>query len=157
MTSQEIVYEVHFFSENSTPYILKQEAIEYMCNGNEGYVHFDGYYYVEDTAPPYPEDLDPDAPYVRRREHYLPQTLYMQMKKREKEPSKEEYDEVEKCTRISYNVMEEYMYKIEIYKRVIHECTNKYSEIEDDGEPMTVCFFPTNRQTVYFRILETLQ
>lgn len=156
MTTQEIVYEVHFLSNDPIIYVRGQEAIEYMCDGREGFVHFDGYYYVEDTAPPYPEDLDPDAPYVRRRENHLPQTLYMQMKKREKEPSKEEYDELEKYTRISYNVLEEYMYKIEIYKRVIHESTDKYSKIDDDGEPMTVCFFPTNRQTVYFRVLETI-
>jgi hypothetical protein len=77
------------------------------------------------------------------------------MKRREKEPYKQEVDEKGISTSY-YNIIEEYMYLIEIYKRVIHESTDKYTEIEEDGMPMKVCFFPTNKQTIYFRILETL-
>ena len=35
-----------------------------------------------------------------------------------------------------------------VYKKVIHESTDEYSE---EG---TICFFPTNKQTLYFKILE---
>ena len=35
--------------------------------------------------------------------------------------------------------------------KLVDESTDKISEIEEDGEPIRVCFFPTNRQTIYFR------
>ena len=145
----------------ATPYIKGQEPIEYICDGKEGSILFDGYYYVEDHGPPYPEDSDPDLkPWERPRRYseWLPKKCMMFMKRRETEPSKEEYDEVEKCTRIYYNYLEQQNYMIEIYKRVIHECTDEISEIEDDdGSPMNVCFFPTNKQTIYFRVLEEIK
>ena len=48
-------------------------------------------------------------------------------------------------------------YIIEIFKKVIHEITDVYSPVEDqDGTLMDVCFFPTRKQTIYFRVLEAL-
>jgi hypothetical protein len=40
----------------------------------------------------------------------------------------------------------------------LYESTNEISEIDgDDGEePMRVCFFPTNKMKIWFRILEDM-
>ena len=151
--------EIHFpLSPDSkkTPYIRNEDSVEYTCDGKEGSLCFDGYYYVEDHAPPYPED-DAMNPWDRpnRYTDYLPQTVNLYMKRRETEPYKEEVDERGWKT-YHYNIIEEHMYVVEIYKRIIHESTNKYSQVEDDDEMMNVCFFPTNKQTLYFRVLQTL-
>ena len=43
---------------------------------------------------------------------------------------------------------------VEILSKSTGKSTNQYSEIEDDdGEPMRVCFFPTNVITLRFRIV----
>ena len=55
-----------------------------------------------------------------------------------------------------YEYGEKHFYKIEIFKRELYKSTDRYSTIEDDGEPMRVCFFPTNEQKIYFRILEEI-
>jgi hypothetical protein len=45
-------------------------------------------------------------------------------------------------------------YEIEFYRREILKNTNSYSEIEEDnGEKLNVCFFPTDHQRVYFKVL----
>jgi hypothetical protein len=157
MTTVEIYFRSIGENPFRTPYIRDEETVEYICDGNEGTICFDGYYYVEDHAPPYPED-DEMKPWERptRYAEYLPQTLHLYVTRRETEPWKKEVNEEGTCTTYHYNTLEEHMYLIEIYKRVIHECTDKFSEIEEDGMPMKVCFFPTNKQTIYFRILETL-
>lgn len=137
-----------------TPYISGQEPIDYFCDGKEGYIHFNGYYYVENHAPPYPEDeaLEQwDRP--RRHQEWLPQKLIMCMQLCEKEPYKVEV--VINATRSHYKELETLQCVVEIYKKVIHEKTDVLSEIDDsDGETMNICFFPTNRQTIYFRVLE---
>lgn len=124
------------------PYICSDEPFEYVCDGEEGYITFDGYYYVENHAPPYPEDSDLEN--SGRYPEWLPKTMNMIYVKREEAPPSK--------------VIEETVYTIEIYKKIIHKSTNRISQIEDDdGEVMNVCFFPTNKQTIYFRILETLK
>ena len=132
--------------QQRTPYISGQEPIEYVCDGNEGHIHFDGYYYVED------EPLEQwDRP--RRHQEWLPQKLIMCMQLCEKEPYKVEV--VNNATRSYYKELDKLQCVVEIYKRIIHEKTDVLSEIEDsNGETMNVCFFPTNRQTIYFRVLE---
>lgn len=155
MTTVELHFRSIGESPFKTPYIREEETVEYICDGKEGSICFNGYYYVEDHAPPYPEDEEMNAwERPTRYKNYLPQKLHLYMKRREKEPYKKEVDE-KGWTRLYYTIHEEHMYLIEIYKRVIHECTDQFSEIEDEGVPMKVCFFPTNIQTVYFRILET--
>jgi hypothetical protein len=136
------------------PVITDRETIEYTCDGKEGTLCFDGYYYVEDHAPPYPEDealIEWKRPH--RNPRFLPDQLYLFVKHRESEPYKTEWEEG--CRQDFFHTIEEHAYKVEIYKRVIHYSTDRLSNIEDsDGEEMTVCFFPTNKQTIYFRILE---
>ena len=92
---------------------------------------------MEDHAPPYPEQ------WKRRNDKWLPRIVTMGVGKE---------DILDSC-----NILEYKEYIIEIYRRVIHESTDKISEIEDDGVPMSVCFFPTDKQTIYFRILETIK
>jgi hypothetical protein len=134
--------EIYFRGPKKTPYIYNQDTIEYICDGITGSLCFDGYYYVEDTKK---EEA--------RYSDWLPQTLDMYVKRRETEPYKKEVGE-NGYTRYFYNTVEENLYTIEIYKRVIHESTDIISQVEDeDGEEMNVCFFPTNKQTVYFRVL----
>jgi len=138
MTTRQInFYAYEERTSRQTPYICNQEPIEYFCDGKEGYIHFDGYYYVENHAPPYLEDegLGP-----RRYDVWLPQKLIMFVQLFEKE---------------AYKELECLQYIVEVYKKVIHENTDVISDIDDgDGENMKVCFFPTNRQTIYFRVLE---
>jgi len=153
--------EIHFFNikdtdSSRTPYILDNTCIDYVCDGKEGYICFDGYYYVEDHAPPYPEDEGLEAwNRPSRYSEWLPKKVGMIVHLRETEPSKTEIQE-NGSTRMFYTMLEDNAYSIEIYKRVIHEKTDRMSEIEEDGEIMNVCFFPTNKQTLYFRVLDTL-
>ena len=141
------------------PYIANEEGVEYVCPsfvvGGEGTISFDGYFYVDDAAELTPEEeLLPHWKRPTRFGRNLPIELRMVMRHREKEPSRREVTP-EGWTRNHYNVLEEHDCIINVYKRVTHESTNRVSEIEDDdGEPMSVCFFPTNRQTLYFRIVE---
>lgn len=47
------------------------------------------------------------------------------------------------------------MYVVEILRREKLACTDVSSEVEEEGGyTMNVCFFPTDRQRLYFRVLE---
>jgi hypothetical protein len=47
------------------------------------------------------------------------------------------------------------MYVVEVYRQEKLECTDVISTIDDDeGGEMSVCFFPTDHQRLYFRVLE---
>jgi hypothetical protein len=154
MSTVEIFFRT--IDNSSVPYIVDQETTEYVCDGKEGSVCFDGYYYVEDHAPPYPED-DALQPWKRprRNDEWLPKILKMYMKRYEKEPRRTEVSE-KGVTSLFYHTLEEHFYTIEIYKRTTHASTDRISEEEDEhGLPMSICFFPTNKQTIYFRVLET--
>lgn len=149
----------------SRPLIRDETTIQYECDGKEGVVSFDGYFRVENNAPPYPEDEA--LPMWERPTRYsvwLPIKLRLFMRRRGKEPygyKKEPSPfpsfmpwDVEYPL---YHILEEHEYIVEVYKRVIHESTDRISTIEDeDGTPMRVCFNPTYRQTVYFRVLEDI-
>jgi hypothetical protein len=139
------ITEIHFYPttmNRTLPYIRDEEATVFICDGSEGSVLFNGYYYVQDS------DIPSET-------GHLPKQMEIHVKIREKEPYKEEYLE-DGSTRLYHVVYDEYFYIIEVYKRVKHESTNEISEIEDDGEPMEVCFFPTDLQTLYFRVLKNL-
>jgi hypothetical protein len=127
----------------------------YECDGKEGSIEFDGYYYVEAGPPPYPEDSDPtiqpwDKP--RRYSEWLPKKVFMSMTLRDKEPYRTERFN-EGWTQ-HYTEHKKEFYMIEIYKKEIYESTDVISQIDDDGELMDVCFFPTNKMKLWFRVLE---
>jgi hypothetical protein len=153
MTTRQInFYGYEKNTHKQIPYICRQEPIDYFCDGKYGYIHFDGYYYVENHGPPY---LGEEALGQRRYNAWLPQTLRMFSQLFEKYPYK--VDVVDNVTKSYYKEIESIQYIIKIYRKDIHENTDVVSEIDDgDGENMKICFFPTNRQTIYFRVLEIL-
>jgi hypothetical protein len=126
------------------PYIRDQESKEFSINESEGSITFNGYYYVEDGPPPY-EDNSYD-----RYPKWLPQKVFLHTSLKEIELEVK----TETTTYTNYNYLEEHTYIVEIYKRVTHKSTNEYSTLEDDTE---ICFFPTDLQTLYFRIIEKLK
>ncbi len=111
------------------PYV--RELFRYECDGSGGMFEFNGYFYVED--------------------HELP-------KKYELYHIKKETSETNQ-----YNT-----FLIEIYKREEIEDTSVYTptrkQLEERGEETTdddddwggICFFPTKRQVIYFRVIEIL-
>jgi hypothetical protein len=155
-------YDIYFYTASSedfrTPYVCDSDSVVYECDGKEGSLAFNGYYYVENGPPPYPEDSDPTLkPWEKPRRYceWLPKKVTMNMTLRETEPYKTEKIE-EGGIREYYNEIKKEFYIIEIYKKEVYESTDVISEIEDDGEPMNVCFFPTNKMKIWFRVVEDL-
>jgi len=133
------------------PYILEDTPIEYNCDGKEGFICFDGYFRVEDRAPTPEEEAIPIWQRERKWNEWLPKKVYMSVKRTE--------ITLHECElkKDDYRLLEKQEYIIEIYKRVVHESTDRISQIEDDdGTRLNVCFTPTDKQTIYFRVLETM-
>jgi hypothetical protein len=116
-----------FFSkEHRNPYI--QELYEFNILETEGFIYFNGYYYVLDNE--------------------LPRRLFINTYVREKEPYEDNGHQT------SYKIIENDFYEVDVYKIEKIENTNNYSELDDeDGSTMTVCFFPTDKQKIYFKII----
>ena len=130
------------------PYI--QNLLEYECDGKEGHITFNGYYYVDDL----PSD---------EHSRSLPQTTIMRMTRYSTFPEDTETwftrETMLGClTDVKHTKtkkLEQHEYEVEIYKRTKHENTSKISTIPDeDGSAMDVCFFPTHTQTLYFKVLK---
>jgi hypothetical protein len=113
------------------PYI--RECIDFSKNDINGYITFDGYYYEKDSN--------------------LPQKMLMFYSKYEKEPYKQ--TDISGVLHSYYNKLEEIICDIEFTGRTIIENTDKYSDEIDEGSEMKICFFPTNKQTLDFKILKT--
>jgi hypothetical protein len=132
--------EIDFTGPKATPYIMDRETTVYECDGKEGSLRFNGYFYVKDEPTEYSD--------------YLPMKMYLIMRRVEKEPWK-----VEGGTQY-FKTVEEHMYSVEIYRRVTHDDTSQYGPVdigtEEDPDIQDVCFFPTCWQTIYFRVLEEL-
>ena len=145
------ILEVYFQSmtdEPRCPYIRDQESKEFSINETEGSITFNGYYYVEDEPPPYKDNSYDHYP------KWLPQQVFLNTTLKEIESEVK----TDTTTYTNYDYLEEHTYIVEIYKRVKHKSTNEYRTLEeDDGSEMEVCFFPTDLQTLYFRIIEKLK
>lgn len=128
--------------ERRTPYI--QELIRYENDGVEGFIEFNGYYYVYDgTEDEYTKQT------FRYADDCLPQRMLMDVIVQEKEPY-HRYRNTSWFRPVSHD-----QYEVEFYKRTKIKCTDQISEIEDEeGEPMKVCFFPTDEQQLYFRVIK---
>lgn len=114
-----------FSSERRNPYI--QKIIEHQISENEGYVYFDGHYYVSDIEFP--------------KSTFLNISIRTKIRMNEDEPI--------------YKLTQDKYYQIEIYKREKIKNTSEYGEmIDEDGSTMKVCLFPTHEQKIYFKILE---
>lgn len=120
-----------FFSkERRDPYI--QRLIEFNIGGAEGYIQFDGYYYVMNEE--------------------FPKHIFFNTTLREAEPYEEETREDE--YHCKYRVLEDDFYEVEIYDRQYIKNTSSYDEVdEEDGSKMRICYFPTNEQKIYFKVI----
>lgn len=136
-----------------------RELHSYTCDGSEGIIEFDGYYrlndgtddcYVSCKSLPAKEiisaQLLSDTPRIVSRPNRSSHVIEL-----------DSYTTFENMSYTSYDILEDNLYLIEVYRRETIECTNQISTIEDeDGEEMNVCFFPTDRQRLYFRVLEII-
>jgi len=154
-------YEIYFYTvsedDRRIPYVRDGDTVVYDCDGKEGSIEFDGYYYVENSGPPYPEDSDPSLKPWEKPERYsewLPKKYIMSMTYKEKEPYKVVTNETRTCSYLYYNELQKDCYTIEIYKKEVYESTDQISQIEDGEEMLDVCFFPTNKMKIWFRVLD---
>ena len=107
---------------------------ELSIQGDKGFLLYDGYHRIENHPPPYPEYEKWDTPY----EVWFPQPLTMLVIEHDRE-KKERID-------ITYHICGT--------KREIIENTNVYSkDVDPWGEEMEICFFPTDKQKLYFDIV----
>lgn len=149
------VYKVYFHGGHGTPYTSEIYAFE--CDGETGMLEFNGYYYVNDGNETRFRDSLPkeETISVQKRLPVEPRIW------RTEEPSFLK-DSNGTNPLVPYEITEyrvdAYTYKILVERREKLYNTDEISTIEDDdGSEMNVCFFPTDRQRIYFRVLETLR
>jgi hypothetical protein len=119
-----------FFSrERRDPYI--QQLIEFNINEKEGYIHFDGYYYVMNEE--------------------FPKRVFFNTTVREEKPYEEK--ETEYGYECKYKTVEDKFYEVEIYDRIKIINTSSYDEVDEDGSKMRICYFPTHEQKIYFKVI----
>ena len=132
------ILDIHFISNDTTPYLMDSSSAKYECDGKEGSIQFNGHFYVKDEE--------------------LPMKMTLFVRRREKEPYK--VDTEDNKTTQYHNTIEEHLYIVEIYRRIKHKSTDIYGHLdigaEGEEDIQNVCFFPTQWQTIYFRILEVL-
>lgn len=124
-----------FFSkERRDPYI--QHLIDFCIFDNEGYIHFDGYYYVMNEE--------------------FPTRVFFNTTVREEKPYEEK--QTEYGYECKYRTIEDEFYEIEVYDRVKIENTSSYDEVEeDDGSKMRICYFPTYEQKIFFKVINKFE
>ncbi len=119
-----------FFSrERRDPYI--QKLIEFSISETEGYIHFDGYYYVMNEE--------------------FPKRLFFNTTVREDKPYEEKQTEL--GLQLKYKIFEDLFYEVEVYDRNKIRNTSSYDEVEEDGQKMRICYFPTDEQKLFFRVI----
>lgn len=119
-----------FFSkERRDPYI--QDLIEFKLSETEGFIHFDGYYYVMNEE--------------------FPQRIFFNTIVTEYKPY--EQKQTENGFECKYRTIEDKFYEVDIYDRVKIENTSSYDEVDEDGHKMSICYFPTHEQKIMFKIL----
>ena len=116
-------------NDHASVYI--RELFHYECDGSGGKFEFNGYFYVEDSE--------------------FPKTYAMCYRRIGEKQA----------------ILEEHHYLVELYRRETVRDTSKYTPTrkeldaqglettEEDDEWGGICFFPTKRQVLYFRILDT--
>lgn len=130
---------VDFERNMNEPYPYIYSLIKYENDGIEGYIHFDGYYYVYDGS----EDEDAKTNYGYA-ERCLPKRLTMNVVVRETVP----YHTYKSSS--WYRTVSHEAYEVEVYRREKIKNTNKYSPDDEYG---SICFFSTDEQKIYFRVL----
>jgi hypothetical protein len=124
-----------FYSKDRRdPYI--QKVIEYNVSETEGFIHFDGYYYVMNEE--------------------FPKRVFFNTTLREDKPYEEETKR--DGHHAKYRILEDEFYEVEIYDRVKMNNTSSYDEVEeDDGSKMRICYFPTHEQKIYFKVINKFE
>jgi hypothetical protein len=121
----------HFYSnDRRVPFI--ETLINYKISKTDGHIEFNGYYYILNEE--------------------LPKRVFYITTLREEHPYIENITDT--TVNSSYKLLEEKFYEIEIHDRQKIKHTSKYSEIDAGGEKMSVCFFPTDEQKIFFRVLK---
>lgn len=120
-----------FYSkERRDPYV--QHLKEFMIFDNEGFIHFDGYYYVLNEE--------------------FPKHVFFNTTVREEKPYEEETKE--DGYHAKYRIIEDMFYEVEVYDRKKIVNTSSYDEVdEEDGSKMRICYFPTYEQKIYFKVI----
>jgi hypothetical protein len=116
-----------------------RKLYDYVNDGENGHIEFNGYIYY---------DVGNETKYNRSlTKSILCMTEY----------SAEGIVNSDKPEVTTYSFIQHHIYEVEFYRREIIKNTNAYSTIEeDDGTEMNVCFFPTDRQRVYFKVLREI-
>lgn len=139
-------YDIEFIANHQYPHMM--EVYDFACDGERGEVEFDGYYTAHDVS-----ECEPP-------EYSMPKESYLLVKKyREGGPRiwMEPSDVSGYVTRHTEFCRDSYIYRVLIERRVKLQNTNSWSEdVDDDGRVYTVCYFPTDRQRLWFRVLETI-
>ena len=113
------------------PFVETVYAHELNPTLREGSIEYTGYFYIQDSD--------------------LPLCYTMRLYKTEKEPV--EIDISGNTTTTTYRTLFDYIFRVEIFRREQYEDTSQFA---DDPEEGCVCFFPTHREKIWFRILEDL-
>lgn len=143
----------------NNPYF--EEVYDYKCDGEKGELEFNGYYYVNDISNKNNNDIQFACSLPK--EEMLCVTEFQDVPPRI-------WNEERRCSFINIDgespllmgecterIVNEHLYKILVEKREKIINTSEYGPVEDnDGETINVCFFPTYRQKIYFRVLEII-
>ena len=124
--------------QSPLPYITGHTPNEFNFDGKEGSILFDGHYFVEDHAPPY-EGPPYDDIKGHRFDQWLPKKAMMITLLAESETVS----------------IADGMYMVEIYKRITHELTDQYIDLEGH-EGKKISYNTSSKQTIFFKVLETL-
>ena len=124
---------------------LKNYSID--LTNNEGTIEFNGYYYVND-------DDEIKEEWSQRYRETLPTILLMDVIVMEGEAK----PVVGESGSYRQEVISGDRYLVQVYKRDIIQNTDVISkEVDEDGEEMNICFFPTNLQRLHFHILKVVK
>ena len=148
-------YDIHFCaSVIGHPYI--QTVFDYTCDGERGSLEFNGYYYVDDENE---SRFDRKLPkeeilYVKHTLDVPTRTWICQEESFLKDSNGDKPLVDMECTEYT---IDKFVYKVLVERREKIQNTDVYSTVEDGDEgEMEVCFFPTDHQRIFFRVLETL-
>lgn len=146
-------------TDRAHPYV--QEAFAFECDGRHGYLEFNGYYYVNDVGATeddrrFSVSLPKEEMVIVTRRLDVPPLIWRAYEPSFLKDANGAHPLVE-MELTEYRV-DQASYKILVERREKIYNTDVLSTIDDaDGEEMSVCFFPTDKQRVYFRVLEVLR
>ena len=155
--------ELSFYTHYRVPYI--EELFSFSCDDKEGFIEFNGYYYVADEDDTYADQYQKKIPTIEHMNVLVlsddPPTIInvpMNLPKPNDQSSPRssilaDMAATGTCQHTIYKQLSNDHYIIQIYKRDKIQDTSVFSTIDDGDEELNVCFFPTHRQRLYFRVL----